>query len=189
MRDRPPPGRELLMGRTVSSWPPSPSRSGRRMSLRALRYVALLLAALGLTMGAAHALELPPKMQYDPALYARVTSTLYALYGAVGGPIQVAALVAAWVLAYWTRGLPAFRLTLLGALGLTLSLALWAALVAPVNAAWGEVLATAPENTPAAYARLRPRWEYGHVAAFAAWLAGFSLLLGAALQRPASPST
>lgn len=32
------------------------------------------------------------------------------------------------------------------------------------------------------YAALRPRWEYGHVAAFAAWFAGYCILLPASLR-------
>ena len=147
--------------------------------LRTWRFVTLLLAALGLTLGAAHVLELPPKMAYDAEMYAAVTSTLYRLFGAIGGPVQVAAVVAAAVLTYLVRGRPTFRLTLAGTLGLALSIVLWALLVAPVNAEWGRVLASpgGGESVPATYARLRPRWEYGHVMAFAAWLAGFCLLL------------
>lgn len=150
--------------------------------LRTWRFVTLLLAALGLTLGAAHVLELPPKMRYDADLYAAVTSTLYPLFGSVGAVIQISAVVAAAVLTFLVRKRTVFRMTLLGALGLVLSLVLWAALVAPVNAEWLQVIQTEPEAVPEAYARLRPRWEYGHVAAFAAWLAGFSLLLLAALN-------
>lgn len=65
----------------------------------------------------------------------------------------------------------------MGTLGLALSLGLWSALVAPVNAEWGEAVRTAPGSASVAYRELRPRWEYGHVAAFAAWFAGFSVLL------------
>src|SRR5918997_5459164 len=102
--------------------------------LRTWRFVTILLAALGLTLGAAHVLELPPKMNYDAEMYTAVTSTLYRLFGSVGAVIQSAAILAALVLAFVVRGRPAFRLTLLGALGLVLSLVLWGALVAPVNA-------------------------------------------------------
>jgi hypothetical protein len=151
--------------------------------LRAWRFITLLLAALGLTLGAAHALELPPKMQYDAEMYAAVTRTLYLLFGSVGAVVQIGAVLAAAVLTVWVRGRPVFRLTLLGTLGLVLSLLLWAALVAPVNAEWARVIASAPESVPAAYLRLRARWEYGHLAAFAAWLVGYSLLLLSVLRR------
>ena len=52
--------------------------------LRTWRFVTLLLVALGLTLGAAHVLELPPKMQHDGEMYAAVTSTLYRLFGSIG---------------------------------------------------------------------------------------------------------
>jgi hypothetical protein len=145
--------------------------------LRTCRFITLLLAALGLTLGAAHVLELPPKMQYDAEMYAAVTSTLYQLFGSVGSVIQIGAVLAAIVLTFLVRGRSAFRLTLLGAVGLALSIVLWAALVAPVNAEWLRVIESAPESVPEAYLRLRDRWEYGHVAVFVAWLIGFGLLL------------
>lgn len=147
--------------------------------LRTLRLLALLFAALGLGPGLAHVLELPPKMRYDAQTYATVTGTLYRLFGSVGAAIQVGALLlAAGLTLRLRRGRrPGFWLTLAGTLGLALSLVLWALLVYPVNAEWAGVIATSPDQVPRAYERLRPRWEYGHAAAFAAWLAGFVLLL------------
>jgi hypothetical protein len=148
------------------------------------RFLTLLLSALGLTLGAAHALELPPKMEYDAQLYAAVTSTLYQLFGSVGAVVQVGSVVAAAILTIVVRRLPAFRLTLLGTLCLALSLVLWAILVAAVNAEWLQVMQTAPHAVPEAYVRLRPQWEYGHLATFAAWLAGYTLLLLSVLTTP-----
>src|SRR5262249_19698348 len=116
------------------------------MSLRTWRFITLMLAALGMTMGAAHVLELPPKMQYDAPMYTAVTSTLYRLYGVVGGGIQVAAILAAAGLSWRVRGHPAGRLTLWGTLCLGLSLGLWFALVQPVNAAWLQAMHTTPET-------------------------------------------
>ena len=151
-------------------------------SLQTWRFVTLLLAALGMTMGMAHLLEMPPKMRYDGALYATVNSTLYPLFAIVGGPIQVAAILAAAVLAYRTRGSgPAYRWAVGGTLGLLFSFLLWAVLVAPVNAEWARVAASDPAGVPAAYLALRDRWEFGHVAAFGVWLAGFCFLLRAAM--------
>jgi hypothetical protein len=146
------------------------------MTPSTLRFPTLLLAALGLAPGAAHVLELPIKMQYPPDLYASVTSTLYALFGSVGAVIQVAAVLFAFLNAYLVRGTATFRMALSGALGLGLSLVLWGALVAPVNSAWADALNTTPQSVASIYAQLRPRWEYGHVAAFVAWLAGYCLL-------------
>jgi hypothetical protein len=145
--------------------------------LRTWRFITLLLASLGMTLGAAHVLELPPKMQYSAELYMAVTSTLYRLFGSVGAAIQVSATLAAVVLAFLVRGRPTFRWTLCGTLCLILSLVLWFALVQPVNAEWLRALQSAPESAAGVYLRLREQWEYGHVAAFSAWFIGFSLLL------------
>jgi hypothetical protein len=154
--------------------------------LRTCRFITLVLTALGLTLGAAHVLELPPKMRYDAEMYAAVTSTLYQLFGSVGAVIQIGATLAAGVLTVLVRGRPAFRLTFLGALGLVLSLVLWGAIVAPVNAEWLRAMESAPASVPEVYLRLRPRWEYGHVAAFAAWFTGFALLvLSVLIEKPA----
>ena len=153
-----------------------------------LRFASLLLAALGLVPGGAHVLELVPKMEYEPALYALVTSSLYRYFGSVGALVQVSAMIAAAALALRARGDSSFRLTALGAAALALSLVLWGALVSPVNSAWTRVIETAPASVPEVYAQLRPRWEYGHVAAFAAWLAGFALLLASSLAHPRAPA-
>jgi hypothetical protein len=141
-----------------------------------LRVPMLVLVALGLAPGGAHVLELPVKMRYSPELYAAVTSTLYALYGSIGAVIQVAAVLCAACMSYLVRKTPAFRITLWGTLLLAASLVLWGALVAPVNAEWAQAASAASQSIPGAYARVRSRWEYGHVAAFAAWFVGYCLL-------------
>ena len=140
------------------------------------RFLTLILAALGLGPGAAHVLEMPVKMAYTSELYTAVTSTLYAWFGSVGAVVQVGGTLSAVWLAYRSRALPTHRLTLYGALALVASLAVWGAAVAPVNAEWARLIQTGSDSLPDAYARLRPRWEYGHVAAFAAWFAGYCLL-------------
>ena len=154
--------------------------------LRTLRFATLLLSALGLVMGGAHALELPAKLGYDAELYTRVTSSLYRLFGSIGAVIQVGALLCAVGLSLLVRRLPSFRSTALGALALALSLVLWALLVAPVNAEWGRALKEAPATAPDLYLRLQARWEYGHLAAFAAWLLGYVLLLASILSFDAT---
>ena len=63
--------------------------------------------------------------------------------------------------------------------------------VAPVNADCGQLVKAGSDALPDAYARLRPRWEYGHVAAFAAWFAGYVLLQVSVLRSAdrVSPAT
>jgi hypothetical protein len=145
--------------------------------LRVFRFAAVMFTALGLAMGVAHTLELAPRMGYDADLYMRVPSTLYRMYGLVGSEIQVGALVAVAVLCWMVRSRRGFRLTAASLVALAVSLGLWAALVQPVNAEWGRVLQSDPSSAPAAYLWLRSRWEYGHVIAAAAWLAGLTCLV------------
>lgn len=139
-------------------------------------FLALLFSALGLAPGAAHVLEMPVKLGYTPEQYLAVTSTLYAFFGLVGAAIQIAALALTGVLAYLSRGLPAFRAAIAALIFLILSLVAWGTLVAPVNAQWGEAIKSSLPTLPSLYAELRPRWEYGHAAAFAFWLLGYCCL-------------
>ncbi|MGE3773626.1 MAG: hypothetical protein AB7I32_11920 [Gammaproteobacteria bacterium] len=151
------------------------------MSLRLHFALALSLTALGLAPGVAHVLELPVKLAYPPDLYTTVTSTLYAWFGIVGGAVQVAAAISVVALAVRTRGQPVARMLAAAAGALVASLLLWGLVVAPVNAAWAEVL-----GSPAAidaYLRLRPRWEYGHVAAVIAWATGWIGLVAAVVRE------
>jgi hypothetical protein len=159
------------------------AREESRMRHSTLQLHVLLLAGLGLAPGMAHLLELPAKLSYSPELYAAVNSTLYGTFGTAGGVIQLGALLAATVLAVRSRGQRAFRLNLLGTLAMALSLLLWATIVAPVNMQWQRVIELQLEQLPDAFARLRNRWEAGHVLAFMAWLAGYVSLLTAALYR------
>lgn len=148
--------------------------------------IALTLTALGLAPGAAHLMELPVKLGYPAEFYAAVTSTLYAWYGVAGGVVQVAALLTVAALAARLRHSPAFGFAIASAAALGISLALWGALVAPVNFAWADVPRTSAVEFAAAYERLRPRWEFGHVTAFIAWLTGwFGLVAVTTRQLPA----
>lgn len=155
------------------------------MPSRALQIIALTLTALGLAPGAAHVLELPVKLTYSPALYAEVTSTLYAWFGAVGGSVQVLALVAVATLAFGARQGRSGGLLAASAGALAASLLLWGFVVAPVNSTWSDSAGAGPADFVAAYERLRERWEYGHVAAFVAWLTGWFGLVAALTRHPA----
>jgi hypothetical protein len=143
------------------------------MPSRRLQAAALTLTALGLAPGAAHVMEMPVKLGYSPELYAAVTSTLYAGFGFVGGTVQVAAVAAVGWLAFRARRLPARWMAAASAAALLASLLLWGATVAPVNAAWAQLSGASATEFAAEYDRLRLRWEYGHLAAFIAWLSGW----------------
>ena len=158
------------------------------MSLRTWRFIVLVLAALALTMESAHLLELPQKLRYDPETYAAVNGTLYRWFAVVGGAYQLGSIAAALMLAYVVRAhRPSFGWTVAGALCLLLAFAIWLAVVAPVNQRAAATLRDAPQALPALWTQLRHRWEYGHVAGFAAQLVGYCLLVRSVLvETPSS---
>jgi hypothetical protein len=151
--------------------------------MRTFQFLTLMIVALGLSPGMAHLLELPPKMGYDAELYMAVTSTLYRLFGSVGAVIQVGSVVMVGVLCWLVRGRRSFGPALAAGIFLVLSLGLWSAIVLPVNMEWGRALQLDHATAVASYRRLRPRWEYGHVAAFLAWLSGFGCLAASVLTE------
>jgi uncharacterized PurR-regulated membrane protein YhhQ (DUF165 family) len=73
------------------------------MLLDTFRFIALVLAALALTMESAHVLELPQKLQYSAEMYAAVNSTLYRYFAIVGSAYQIGAVLAAGLLAFFLR--------------------------------------------------------------------------------------
>jgi hypothetical protein len=129
-------------------------------------------------------MELPVKLRYSPELYTAVTSTLYAWYGIAGGAVQVGAALVVAFLAVRLRHSRSAGLALATAAAFIVSLLLWGALVSPVNSAWAEVSRTSPAELAAAYVRLRSRWEFGHLAAFIAWLTGWIGLVALASGQP-----
>lgn len=151
---------------------------------RALLPFLLTLAALGMAPGAAHLLEMPVKLGYAPGLYAAVTSTLYRWFGLAGGGVQILTALTAVFLAWRLRRTPRARLAGVAAGAFVVSLVLWGGLVAPVNAFWEQVPGGDPVAFAAAYVGLRARWEYGHLAAFGAWLAGWFAVLGLVRECP-----
>jgi hypothetical protein len=147
------------------------------MLLRIMRFFTLMLASLGMSLGAAHTLELIPKTNYVPELYVDVTSTLYRYYGTIGGPIQVLDALASIILSFLSRRSRGFRLTLGGTFCLIVSVVLWFVIVQAVNGEWSSVWQTGPRSAVVqSYIKLRERWEYGHVAAFIVWFFGVALL-------------
>jgi hypothetical protein len=153
------------------------------MALKRLRFATLLLAALALTMEWAHVLELPQKLQYDAALYSAVNTTLYRYFAIVGGPLQIASIIAAALLALaMRRRRAAWGSEALGCLALAAAFAVWLAVVAPVNGMIAATLGSAPQEVAAQWMALRLRWELGHVAGFVLQLLGFSALIGSVLR-------
>jgi hypothetical protein len=163
-------------------------RSDENVAHPALLFVALTLTAIGLAPGIAHLLELPVKLAYPPADYAAVTSTLYRWFGVVGGGVQTIATLAVALLAYRMRHEAGAMLSWVAVAALVCSLAIWGGAVAPVNSAWAAAGTPGSASFVDAYARLRLRWEFGHVAALVSWLVGWFALVGVVVGHPGRPA-
>lgn len=159
------------------------------MPYRRLRFIVLLLAALTLTMEAAHVLELPQKMAMEPGLYTAVNSTMYLYFALVGGPLTILTLLTGAALVVVLRGRPGFRWTLAGVVAYFVAFGVWLAVVAPVNSTVAAAFANDPDSLPRLWMGLRPRWEYGHAAGFVLELIGLACLLWSVVSlRPAASS-
>jgi hypothetical protein len=134
----------------------------------------VVLAALTMGLAFAHALELPQKLDYDAATWTQLQHSPYRYVAVVGGPLEVATVIAAVVFALRARGLRGGRLAAVGAGCLVVALGWWLAVVNTANA---EVGRWAVGAVPSDWRRWRAQWEFGHGAHFVVTLAGFLALL------------
>ncbi|MBD2338147.1 DUF1772 domain-containing protein [Calothrix sp. FACHB-156] len=148
------------------------------MFLKIWRFITLIIVALFMGLEFAHALELPPKMQYDGALYVTIQNSLYRYFGAPGPGafITVGAVLCAIALTILVRKhRVAFWWTLAGTLCLAIAFPLIYFLrIEPVNVVIEQANATSLPNN---WQQLRNQWEYAHATNFICSLAGFSALL------------
>jgi hypothetical protein len=146
------------------------------MSLKGLRFSALILAALTVGMRFAHVLELPPKLAWEDAeLFLTVQTSLYTLFGIVGPIVDIGAVLSAFALAFMLRGRPSFRYTLAGAISFTLTLVVWLLVVFPATPHFAEWTTTSV--VPADWMMWRSQWQFGQAGGFVLDLTGFCLLL------------
>lgn len=155
------------------------------MSLRVWRFIVLVLAALTVGMKFAHLLELFPKLQWDAELYVQVQTSLYQVFGTLGPVIDVGAVLSAFALAYWVHRLPGFKLTVVGAGAMVLSLVVWLVVVAPASM---NINTWAATNIPADWMVWRNQWQFGQVGSFALDVTGFCLLLASVLRETTTSS-
>ncbi|HZP42751.1 MAG TPA: DUF1772 domain-containing protein [Candidatus Binatia bacterium] len=148
----------------------------------AVRRAVLACALVDLAALLAHVLELPNKLGLPGPLWLAVQQRLYRGWGPVLGPFEVAALAGAWLLAALVgRRSPAFARMLLAALCLTAALALFFAVVRPVNLA---LAGWTPATLPADWPRWRLRWEVGHAARAALVLVAVGALASGPARVP-----
>jgi hypothetical protein len=154
------------------------------MSLRSLRFAVITLAALSLSFGLGHLMELPARMAWDQYLWvgATVQGGLYALSGPLGVLIQVTTIIALIVLAVLLRrhGASGLALTIAAAVLFAIGLLVWWILVYPVNvelAKW--VNGPVPDN----WMDWRALWEWGQTANGLAQFVGFAALVASVMVR------
>lgn len=152
------------------------------MTPHALRSFSLTFVALTLGLLFAHVLEIPGKLRLGSAQWLDVQHNLYIGFGTVGAVLEVAAIVACWLL--WLmlrrRGDNAARHALVAAIATTLALAVWVAVVAPMNAALGGWTAA---TLPADWTAYRNQWETGHAVGAVLFLIAFIALLPSEARR------
>lgn len=151
--------------------------------IRLLRVVTLVCVALVVGLAFSHVLELPQKMAYDAAEYARVQHSMYAYYAYVGGPLEALSIVLAALLVVLLRRAGAvWRPTMVAAALLAAGLAEWALVVQNAN---NKMAGWVVDHMPAGWTDVRLQWELGHVGHFLVFGAGFVVLLWSALPRDA----
>ena len=152
------------------------------MILKIVRFPNLLLVALTLGLTFCHVMEIPGKLRLSAAAWLTVQHNLYVAFGpALGAWIEVGAILLTWVVAllvYQRR--PAFGWTLASALCVSVGLAVWFLLVAPMNAA---LAGWTPETLPADWPRYRDQWEMGHAIHCILFALGFGGLVIALLAE------
>jgi hypothetical protein len=147
--------------------------------MTALRTINLILAFIATTAPLAHVLELPSKLTLDGPLWLAVQQHLYRGWGAIFGPVEIAALALTGVLLAVTWPTGARRISFLAFACYAAMIAVFFLFNAPVNEALnGWTAATLPTN----WSTYRLRWEIGH--AFAAALAVIAFV--ALMRQPRS---
>jgi hypothetical protein len=156
------------------------------MAFRIARFVVIMLAALSLSVGIGHLMELPARMAWDQYLWvgSTVQGGTYALSGPLGVLLQVVTIIALLVLALLLRshGAGGLAFTIAAAVMFAIGLLIWWVLVYPVNvelAKW--VNGPVPDN----WADWRSLWEWGQAANGLAQLFGFAALIASVLVKKA----
>lgn len=154
------------------------------MSLRSVRFAVIMLAALSLSFGIGHLMELPARMAWDQYLWvgATVQGGLYALSGPLGVLIQVTMIIALIVLAMLLRrhGASGLAFTIASAVLFAIGLLVWWIFVYPVNvelAKW--VNGPVPDN----WMDWRALWEWGQAANGLAQFVGFAALVASVMVK------
>jgi hypothetical protein len=142
--------------------------------LQTLQVLTVLLAAIGMALSLAHALEFPGKRRLDRDAYLKVQAIYYPGF-TIGGAFEPLAVIAAFALLLFTPlGTTAFWLTLAAFAGLVMAHAIYWVIIHPVNKVWlkhekidragSSFFAIGTGTAKGDWTALRDRWEWSHVA-------------------------
>jgi len=145
------------------------------MSLKVVQFLAVLLTALALVPGGAHALALPNKIGLPQEPYF-VVQQIYRGWSLLG-IVLIAAAAADLYLAFLLREQRTpFLLSLAGGLCVAATLVVFFVWTLPANEATDNWVSTPPN-----WQALRVRWEYAHAASAVLTLIGFCLVVASIL--------
>lgn len=139
-----------------------------------LQSVSLVLAAIGMALALAHALEFPGKRRLDRDTYLKVQAIYYPGF-TIGGVLEPLAVIAVFALMLFTPfGTTSFWLTAVAVVGLLSAHAVYWVVTHPVNKVWlkdekldksgGTFFAAGSTTAAGDWMALRDRWEWSHVA-------------------------
>lgn len=157
---------------------------GVPMSIRSVRFVVVMLAALSLSVAVGHLMQLPARLAWDQYLWvgSTVQGGFFGLSGPLGVLLQIVALIALILLAALVRshGASGFVLTVAAVVFYAIGLLVWWILVYPVNV---ELAKWVNGPVPDDWASWRALWEWGEAANGLAQLVGFAALALAVIVK------
>jgi hypothetical protein len=150
---------------------------------KAFHFLSLSLTSIATGISVGHVLQRRGKAALSGPSFLDVQQVLLRPYGKALGAIEGGALLASGaLLALVRRRRGAFLLTLTATVCNAGMIAVWAALIRPIN---GRVDGWRPESLPADWAEARDRWHALHAIRAALAGAGLAALIGAALADTA----
>lgn len=157
----------------------------RTSLVRYLLLLDLVLVTLIFGLAFAHVMELPGKLQLPGPVWLTVQQTLYNTFGPFASVVEPLGILLAWLLALLLRReKQAGRLVLAAAICTSVGLAVWFAVVSPMNV---RLNGWTPATLPSDWTACRDQWEAGHVAHAALFAVAFCALAVAMLSLPARP--
>ena len=157
------------------------------MTIKAIRFISLLCAALVFGLAIAHVLEIPGKRELSGPEWLKIQHTFYGGFAVVGGIAEILGLLTtAAILFFVWKHRATFVQTLVGALCFVgMLLAYWFG-NRPVNA---KISSWTPSTLPADWASYRDYWDYAHTTTAVFGAIALVILLIAALHDTPTAKT